>query len=120
MLKIRKKKSETLAEHIRRNLQDHPLPAGTAVASSRELARKFKVSLSTAEQALNLLAQQRFIYRIRGSGSFLKQNSQAELLQIGIADQIVSELYLSRQINRILNRHFEIAEKKADRASLSA
>lgn len=112
MLKMRKKKSEILAEHIRKKLQEHPFPAGTPVASSREIARKYKVSLSTAEQSLNLLVQHGFLYRIRGSGSFLKQNSQAELLQIGIADQIVSELYLSRQINRILNRHFEIAEKK--------
>ena len=112
MLKMRKKKSEALAEHIRKKLQEHPFPAGTPVASSREIARKYKVSLSTADQALHQLVEEEFLYRVRGSGTFLKQDSQARILHIGIADQIVSALYLPPEINRILNRHFEIAEKK--------
>ena len=111
MLKMRKKKSETLAEHIRKKLQEHPFPAGTPVASSREIARKYKVSLSTADQALNQLVREEFLYRVKGSGSFLKQDSRARSLHIGIADQIVSAQYISPEINRILNTHYEIAEK---------
>ena len=109
MLKVRKKKSETLAELIRKNLQEFPFTAGTPVASSREIARKYNVSLSTADQALNHLVQEDFLYRSPGSGTFLKQDSQARSLHIGIADQIVSAQYLTPEINRILDRHFEIA-----------
>ncbi len=109
MLKARKKKSETIAGMIRENLLGHPLPAGTPVASSREIARKYKVSLSTADQALNLLVQEDFLYRTKGSGTFLKLDSYARPLRIGVADQIVSSQYLSPEINRILNMHFEIA-----------
>ena len=111
MLKMRKKKSEILAEHIRKELQEHPFPAGTPVASSREIARKYKVSLSTADQALAQLVREEFLYRVKGSGTFLKQDSQARLLHIGVADQIVSAQYISPEINRILNTHYEIAEK---------
>ena len=108
MLKARKKKSETIAGMIRENLLGHPLPAGTPVASSREIARKYKGSLSTADQALNLLVQEDFLYRTKGSGTFLKLDSYARPLRIGVADQIVSSQYLSPEINRILNMHFEI------------
>ena len=105
MLKARKKKSETIAGMIRENLLGHPLPAGTPVASSREIARKYKVSLSTADQALNLLVQEDFLYRTKGSGTFLKLDSYARPLRIGVADQIVSSQYLSPEINRILNNN---------------
>lgn len=112
MLKVRKKKSELLAEIIRKQLQENPLPAGTEMASSREIAREYKVSLSTADQTLHKLVEEGFLYRVPGSGTFVKEDSPERSLRIGIADQIVSAQYLSPLINRILNRHFEIAAEK--------
>ena len=52
-----------IAEQLRREILEGKLKPGTPVLSSRELARTFGVSLSTAHKAANCLVREALIYR---------------------------------------------------------
>ena len=75
-----------IADHIRDEISRKRLKAGTAVMSSRDFASKFKVSMLTANRALNKLVDEGVLYRVQGSGTFVKGNQNTSSLVIGIAD----------------------------------
>jgi GntR family transcriptional regulator, arabinose operon transcriptional repressor len=75
-----------IADHIRAEINKKRLKAGTAVMSARAFASKFKVSMLTANRALNKLVDEGILYRIQGSGTFVKGNQLAGSMVIGIAD----------------------------------
>ena len=76
-----------IAEQLRREILEGKLKPGTPVLSSRELARTFGVSLSTAHKAANCLVREALIYRRQGSGTFVNSpKARSErVLQIGCA-----------------------------------
>ena len=76
-----------IAEQLRREILEGKLKPGTPVLSSRELARTFGVSLSTAHKAANCLVREALIYRRQGSGTFVNSpKARSErILQIGCA-----------------------------------
>ena len=76
MIYGRKTKSAELAEKYRKELQAEQLPKDSPVMSSRELAEHFAVSMSTANQILNLLVEQDILYRKPKSGTFIKHDPQ--------------------------------------------
>ncbi len=75
-----------IADYIRAEISQKRLKAGTAVMSSRAFASKFKVSMLTANRALNKLVDDGILYRIQGSGTFVKGNYNTSSMVIGIAD----------------------------------
>jgi GntR family transcriptional regulator, arabinose operon transcriptional repressor len=75
-----------IAEHIRAEISQKRLKAGTAVLSARAFASKFKVSVLTANRALNKLVDEGILYRIQGSGTFVKGSQFGGSMVIGIAD----------------------------------
>ena len=74
MIYGRKTKSAELAEKYRKELQAEQLPKDSPVMSSRELAEHLAVSMSTANQILNLLVEQDILYRKPKSGTFIKHD----------------------------------------------
>lgn len=102
-------KSCRIAEQLRREFSCTKMQRGMPVLSANELAKQYHVSVPTAHNVLNILVKEGLLYRIKGSGTFFNQDSTGRKLQIGIADQTVSREFLSDDINRILDYHFNSA-----------
>ncbi|MGM7722312.1 GntR family transcriptional regulator [Metabacillus sp. Hm71] len=67
---------EKIYEHIIKQIKQGLLRQGDRVPSEKDLADEFQVSRITSKKALDLLAQNNIIERIRGKGSFVaKQES---------------------------------------------
>jgi GntR family transcriptional regulator, arabinose operon transcriptional repressor len=65
---------EQLYNHVLSAIQTGQLRSGDRVPSEKELADKFDVSRITSKKALELLEQAGLIERIRGKGSFVREN----------------------------------------------
>ena len=102
-------KSCRIAEQLRRELAYSKIQRGTPAMSANELAKQYNVSVPTAHNVLNILTKEGLLYRVKGSGTFFNQESTGRKIQIGIADQTVSKEFLSDDINRILDCHFNCA-----------
>lgn len=76
-----------IAARLRQDILEGKLKPGTPVLSSRELARNFGVSLSTAHKAANCLVRESLIYRRQGSGTFVNSPKapSGKVLHIGCA-----------------------------------
>ncbi len=74
-----------IAEQLRQEILEGKLKPGTPVLSSRELARVFGVSLSTAHKAANCLVRESLICRRQGSGTFVNSPTalRGRILRIG-------------------------------------
>lgn len=60
-----------IAEELRERIRKENLAFGTPLMSCRELARYYKVSLSTAHKALLHLTEEGVLYRRHGSGTYV-------------------------------------------------
>jgi len=67
---------EKIYEYIINQIKQGHLIEGDRVPSEKDLAEEFDVSRITSKKALDLLAQNRFIERIRGKGSFVAIQQQ--------------------------------------------
>lgn len=85
MLKIRQSKSVKIAEQIRDELHSAGAKAGIQTASAHEVAERFHVSVLTAHRAINHLVDDGFLYRVRGSGTFVKAPGN-RIIRIGLVD----------------------------------
>lgn len=102
-------KSRRIAEQLRREFSCTKMQRGTPAISANELAELYGVSVPTAHNVLNILTKEGLLYRVKGSGTFFNQESTRRKIQIGIADQTVSKEFLSDDVNRILDCHFNCA-----------
>lgn len=76
-----------VADYIRAEINQKRLKPDTAILSARSFASKFNVSVLTANRALNKLVDEGILYRVQGSGTFIKGNSHnTSPMVIGIAD----------------------------------
>lgn len=60
-----------LAELLKKEIRRKQLAPGSQVDSARKLITKYEVSLVTANRALNLLTDEKILYRIQGGGTFV-------------------------------------------------
>lgn len=102
-------KSCRIAEQLRREFSCTKMQRGTPAISANELAELYGVSVPTAHNVLNILTKEGLLYRVKGSGTFFNQENTGRKIQIGIADQTVSKEFLSDDVNRILDCHFNCA-----------
>ncbi|MCM3720054.1 GntR family transcriptional regulator [Fictibacillus phosphorivorans] len=72
---------ETIYDHIINQINQGLLKQGDRVPSEKDLAEEFNVSRITSKKALDLLAQNKIITRLRGKGSFVSED-QADKLEI--------------------------------------
>ncbi|KKI90388.1 hypothetical protein WQ54_20725 [Bacillus sp. SA1-12] len=73
---------EKIYEHIIKQIEQGRLKHGDRVPSEKELAEEFQVSRITSKKALDLLAQNKIIERIRGKGSFVAQQQTVSKKEI--------------------------------------
>lgn len=90
-----KSKRKNLTRNIREILAGKILGGellpGTPLASNKELAEEFGVSLLTADRAVRQLVDEGLVYREQGRGTFVKRNipkTSGGICRIGIADRI--------------------------------
>ncbi len=108
-IKTRLSKSASIANTLRDDLSALRLAADQRVASASEVAERFEVSVPTAHEAINLLVDEGLLYRVRGSGTFVKNNSAQRPLRIGLADSSI--MPVDSKVRKILDCHIEMAYK---------
>ena len=74
MICERKSKSLQVAEQYRSDLLKRGLKAGTRIETVDELARRYGISHRTADKIQQILMGEDFLYRKRGSGTFIKHD----------------------------------------------
>lgn len=67
------KKYQLVADKIREYIKDNKLKRGDKLPKIKDLVDRFDVSKATVLQALSLLAKQGTVYKIQGSGIFVRQ-----------------------------------------------
>ncbi len=75
-----------IAGILRQEFSSSLLKDGERVASAREIASRFKISVPTAHEVINLLVREGLLYRIRGSGTFIRRNKEHSGLRIALLD----------------------------------
>lgn len=72
--------------------------------TEKEFMEKFSVSRSTIRKALNILEQEDYIYRIKGSGTFIKNKEYKKTsIKIGVITTYISEYIFPSIIRGIEN-----------------
>lgn len=64
-----------IAMNIKQKIQSGELQADEKIPTENELSSQYGVSRITSKKALNILQEEGLIYRVRGSGSFVKGNT---------------------------------------------
>jgi len=68
----RRIRSQDIAESIRAEIVQKKLSHGSPIMSSRDISRHYKVAMLTANRALNKLVDENILYRVQGSGTYVK------------------------------------------------
>jgi GntR family transcriptional regulator len=77
-----------LARILREAIVDGRYAAGTLLPSEHELCRAFDVSRPVVRQALDQLAQEGHVYRVRGKGTFASDRKlDSALMQVGAGSE---------------------------------
>jgi len=101
----RHNKSEVIAKALQEDFLRSSLPPGALVSSTRDIAEQYQVSPLTAHKALRKLVDRGMLFRVRGSGTYLKKGFQ-KTQRIGIADCSLTWLYNKEMVqtqNQIIN-----------------
>ncbi|WP_117168593.1 GntR family transcriptional regulator [Paraliobacillus sediminis] len=70
-----------LEEHIKKLIENGDLKPGDMIPSEREYAEKYKVSRMTIRQAIVNLVNERYLYRVKGKGTFIMEKKLEQSLQ---------------------------------------
>ncbi|MHB9138479.1 MAG: substrate-binding domain-containing protein [Victivallaceae bacterium] len=93
----RRVRSQDIAESVRKEIVQKKLTQGSPIMSSRDIAKRYKVSMLTANRALNRLVDENIIYRVQGSGTYVKgATSERRTLNIGYCEMITHDNDLGR------------------------
>lgn len=110
-------KFHSIVRYARKRIDNGDWTAGTRVPSENQLREQFGVSRMTAKRALDQLAGDGLIVRVRGAGSFLAGNSvRSSFLAIrNIADEIRES---GRRYSALVLRQREVAATREVARSL--
>lgn len=70
-----------IKQDIIAQIQEGKLQPGELIATEKELAQRYGVSQITSKQALNLLAAEGYVERLRGKGTFVKSAKPDEVIE---------------------------------------
>lgn len=70
-----------LEEHIKQLIEQGDLKPGDMLPSEREYADKYKISRMTIRQAIINLVNERYLYRVKGKGTFIMEKKLEQSLQ---------------------------------------
>ena len=79
-------KINQLAGILRQDFSNSLLKDGERVASAREIADRFKISIPTAHEVINQLVREGMLFRVRGSGTFIRRRKDHRSLRIALLD----------------------------------
>jgi len=68
---------QTIYKQLRKDIQAGKYTANQRLPTEKELCQTYHVSRITAKKALNLLAEEKLIMRIKGKGSYIYQNQKS-------------------------------------------
>jgi DNA-binding LacI/PurR family transcriptional regulator len=81
-----------IAESLRKEIINQRLVPDSPIMSTRELSARFNVSPLTANRALNKLVDDNLLYRVQGSGSYVKgKDKPKRRLLIGLVESITNQ-----------------------------
>lgn len=95
-----------LAKWINDQIQEKQLLAGQKLYSENELRKMFGVSRQTVRRAIGLLEQEGILYSVRGSGTYINDNRQANLakrMRVSVVTTYVDGYIFPRMIKGIEN-----------------
>lgn len=100
----------SIANHIEQQILSHTLPAGAQLPTEKELMSQFGVSRQTIRNAFSCLLKKNLIYAIKGSGTFVSNNTPSVSTSKNIAVLITDAdsyifPYKSAAINRVLTQN---------------
>ena len=75
IVKERESESLHLQRVIIKQIEEGDLLPGEKIYSERALADKYGITRMTAQYAINALVRKGYLYRVHGSGTFVKQNT---------------------------------------------
>lgn len=75
------KKYEQIMNAIQKDIENKVLLPGGKLPTEKELCNQFSTSMITVVKALNELKNKGIIVRVRGSGSYVKDNLQPQLME---------------------------------------
>ncbi len=88
---VRKIRVQDVADGLRREIGERKLAEGTPIMSTRELAEHYRVSTLTADRAIGRLVDEGLLYRVRGSGTYVKGAAEVRRdykLAVGLASEM--------------------------------
>lgn len=77
-------KYQSLKDYLIGKISSGEYQSGFQVASEPELCRKFNLSRNTTRQALQELEQEGYVYRVRGKGTFVRDNTPKQSRKIAL------------------------------------
>ena len=77
-------KYQSLKDYLIGKISSGEYQSGFQVASEPELCKKFNLSRNTTRQALQELEKEGYVYRIRGKGTFVKNNTPQQSRKIAL------------------------------------
>lgn len=103
---------------IRSKIEDGTYPRNQALPSENELSELYGVSRITVRKALDELANENFLYKIQGKGTFVGENKQSKGINLFGSKSCVTELrkrgYKTQRlplVSKIVDCDDEMAEK---------
>ncbi|GAA5416502.1 HTH-type transcriptional repressor NagR [Paraliobacillus ryukyuensis] len=103
-----------LEEKIKQLIETGELNPGDILPSEREYAEQFQISRMTVRQAINNLVNERFLYRIKGKGTFVMEHKMEQPLRELTSFTEDMKARGLQPSNRLI--HFEILPASAELA----
>ncbi len=75
---------------LRAQIFEHAFPAGTALPTEAEIARKYSVSRQTVRRAFQDLVAEDLVFRVPGRGTFVIPSSERYLRQFGSVEDLMA------------------------------
>ncbi|MGG0740891.1 GntR family transcriptional regulator [Niallia taxi] len=85
-------KYQMVASDLEHDILQGKFQANEKLPTEEELMRKFQVSRNTIRRALNILADQGYVYQVQGSGLFLREFSRPGCITIRKMQGLTKEL----------------------------
>jgi GntR family transcriptional regulator len=100
-----------LADILVEAIESGRCPVGSALPSENELCRLFAVSRPVVRQALDVLSQERRVYRVHGKGTFVAERKlDSFLMQVGTGPERDTIRFRDRLRTRLLERALLVAD----------
>lgn len=100
------KKKDEIAEFIRNNIKNGTYKPGMRLMCEQDLCKKFNVARMTVRQGLDILVNEDLIYKITGSGSYVKDNKNKYIIIS------TNEAYFTQSVAEVYRNSVNILKKK--------